>query len=51
MSKTEPTRHLCGRKPARYTPSHQTNIRRTFRKYRLLAYLRQKALAQPGCEG
>lgn len=42
MQHAEPTRHLCGHRPARYTPSHQTDIRRTFRKHRLLAYLRQR---------
>lgn len=42
--RVEPTRHLLsGRTPkvARYTPAVATDIRRTFRKARLLAYLRR----------
>jgi hypothetical protein len=51
MKKTQPTRHLCDGKPARYTPSHQTDIRRTFRKHRLLAYLRQRQSEQSTQDG
>lgn len=36
----QPTRHLYEGK--RYTPSHETNIARTFRKARLLAKLQAK---------
>ncbi len=35
--RTEPTRHLYS--GGKYTPSHATNIARTFRKARLLARL------------
>lgn len=36
----QPTRHLYEGK--RYTPSHETNIARTFRKARLLAVIQGK---------
>ena len=36
----QPTRHLYQGK--RYTPSHETNIARTFRKARLLAVIQGK---------
>jgi hypothetical protein len=36
-----PTRHLCGDKPHRYVSAARTDIRRTFRRARLLARLRQ----------
>ena len=36
-----PSRHLCGPKPARYTRADHTDIRRTYRKARLLAFLRR----------
>jgi hypothetical protein len=43
-----PTRSLLDPiKPARYVPSHQTNIRRTFRKARLLQRLLQNKLDAP----
>jgi hypothetical protein len=43
MSKrTDPSRSLIGTKPARYTPASHTDIRRTFRKARLMAYLQSR---------
>ena len=38
----QPTRHLYEGK--RYTPSHETNIARTFRKARLLAVIQGNRL-------
>jgi hypothetical protein len=39
----EPSRHLTkGDKRAKYVPAANTDIRRTFRKARLLALLRQR---------
>ena len=45
-----PTRHLFGEKPHRYVSAAQTDIRRTFRRARLLARLRraEPAVAGPG---
>jgi hypothetical protein len=37
---TQPSRHLFGSKPHRYVCAAKTDIRRTFRRARLLAYLR-----------
>jgi hypothetical protein len=42
MSTTQPTRHLLGAKPHHYVPAVSTDIRRTFRRFRLLARLQQK---------
>ena len=39
----QPTRHLCGDKPHRYVAAARTDIRRTFRRARLLERLRQAA--------
>jgi hypothetical protein len=39
--KTEPTRRLTGPKPHRYVKADHTDIRRTFRKARLFAYLQR----------
>jgi hypothetical protein len=39
--KVEPTRRLTGPKPHRYVPASHTDIRRTFRRARLLAYLQR----------
>jgi hypothetical protein len=39
--KVEPTRRLTGSKPHRYVPASHTDIRRTFRKARLFAYLQR----------
>lgn len=47
---TEPTRRLApigGGKRARYVPAVQTDIRRTFRRARLLAHLAQIKARQP----
>ncbi len=41
----QPTRHLCGGKPHRYVAASRTDIRRTFRRARLLERLRQAAPA------
>jgi hypothetical protein len=41
MNQTEPTRRLTGPKPHRYVPASHTDIRRTFRKARLFAYLQR----------
>jgi hypothetical protein len=39
---TQPTRPLIGAKPHRYVSSENTDIRRTFHRARLLAYLRAR---------
>jgi len=39
-----PTRSLLGSKPLRYVNSINTDIRRTFRRFRLLAYFRDQQL-------
>lgn len=39
---THPTRPLIGPKPMRYVNSIRTDIRRTFRRFRLLDYLRRR---------
>lgn len=47
---THPTRPLIGPKPLRYVNSIRTDIRRTFRRFRLLDYLRRRgglAIAAP----
>lgn len=41
-----PARHLCGPKPAKYRKADHTDIRRTFRKARLLAFLRRHSLGE-----
>lgn len=38
----QPTRPLLGAKPLRYVPAAETDIRRTFRRFRLLAYLQHR---------
>ncbi|MCK9689761.1 hypothetical protein [Scleromatobacter humisilvae] len=38
---TNPTRPLIGPKPLHYVNSVRTDIRRTFRRFRLLDYLRR----------
>jgi hypothetical protein len=44
-----PTRSLIGTKPMRYVNSVRTDIRRTFRRFRLLDYLRRRGAAMsPG---
>ena len=48
---THPTRPLIGPKPMRYVNSVRTDIRRTFRRFRLLDYLRRRSainVATPG---
>ena len=40
---THPTRPLIGPKPMRYVNSVRTDIRRTFRRFRLLDYLRRRS--------
>ncbi len=48
---THPTRPLIGPKPMRYVNSVRTDIRRTFRRFRLLDYLRRRnagSAATPG---
>lgn len=49
-----PTRHLCGDKPHRYVSAADTDVRRTFRRARLLMRLMARrsgagvvALARP----
>ena len=42
---TFPTRPLIGPKPMRYVNSVRTDIRRTFRRFRLLDYLRRRGAA------
>jgi enoyl reductase-like protein len=37
----QPSRHLLGSKPLRYIPALDTDIRRTFRRARLLEHLRR----------
>ena len=39
-----PTRHLCGAKPHRYVRAIETDVRRTFRRARLLMRLMQTRL-------
>jgi hypothetical protein len=39
---THPTRPLIGPKPMRYVNAVRTDIRRTFRRFRLLDYLRRR---------
>lgn len=39
MRTTQPTRHLMGQKPHHYVNAVSTDIRRTFRRFRLLARL------------
>jgi hypothetical protein len=39
-----PTRPLLGSKPLHYVNSINTDIRRTFRRFRLLAYFRDQQL-------
>lgn len=46
MNTAMPTRRLIGPKPAKYTPAVHTDVRRTFRKARLLARLRAAATQQ-----
>ena len=36
-----PSRHLCGAKPHRYVRAIETDVRRTFRRARLLLHLMQ----------
>ncbi|MGN6827822.1 hypothetical protein [Paucibacter sp. M5-1] len=43
----QPTRHLLGPKPHHYVTAVNTDIRRTFRRFRLLARLQQKLQAPP----
>jgi hypothetical protein len=40
--KVEPTHRLTGPKPHRYVKADHTDIRRTFRKARLFAYLQAR---------
>lgn len=42
-AKTNPTRSLIGRKPMHYVNAVRTDIRRTFRRFRLLDYLRRRS--------
>jgi len=44
----QPTRPLIGAKPHRYVSATNTDIRRTFRRARLLAYLRARRAAASG---
>jgi hypothetical protein len=45
---TQPTRNLIGAKPHRYVSAVNTDIRRTFRRARLLAYLQARRGAPSG---
>lgn len=42
MTTTQPSRRLLGNKPHRYVNAVSTDIRRTFRRFRLLSYLQRK---------
>lgn len=44
-TRAEPSRRLTGPKPHRYVPAVATDVRRTWRKARLLAYLQRKKAA------
>ena len=48
---THPTRLLIGPKPMRYVNSVRTDIRRTFRRFRLLDYLRRRGAASATAPG
>ena len=48
---THPTRPLIGPKPMRYVNSVRTDIRRTFRRFRLLDYLRGRVAANAAPNG
>ena len=48
---THPTRPLIGPKPMRYVNSVRTDIRRTFRRFRLLDYLRRRSAANAAARG
>ena len=48
---THPTRPLIGPKPMRYVNSVRTDIRRTFRRFRLLDYLRRRGAASVAGRG
>jgi hypothetical protein len=48
---TYPTRPLIGPKPMRYVNSVRTDIRRTFRRFRLLDYLRRRSAANAAARG
>ena len=48
---THPTRPLIGPKPMRYVNAVRTDIRRTFRRFRLLDYLRRRGPADVGARG
>ncbi len=45
---THPTRTLVGPKPHRYVNALRTDIRRTFRRFRLLDYFRRQAASPRG---
>jgi hypothetical protein len=42
-----PTRSLLGRKPLHYVNAINTDIRRTFRRFRLLARMQAQRVAAP----
>jgi hypothetical protein len=49
---TQPTRHLCGPKPAKYVPAHRTDIGRTFEVHRRLIAMQlawQRSENNPAC--
>ena len=48
---THPTRPLIGPNPMRYVNSVRTDIRRTFRRFRLLDYLRRRGAANAASNG
>ena len=48
---THPTRPLIGPKPMRYVNSVRTDIRRTFRRFRLLDHLRRHSGIQGASGG
>ena len=48
---THPTRPLIGPKPMRYVNSVRTDIRRTFRRFRLLDYLRRRGATNVASRG
>ncbi len=48
---THPTRPLIGPKPMRYVNSVRTDIRRTFRRFRLLDYLRRRSTTKLASSG
>ena len=51
MSPVQPTRSLVGPKPLRYVAAAMTDIRRTFRRARLLARLQGREAVRGEAQG